>query len=927
MKMEIYDLKINGWKNPVGYRLEPPVCSWKVRGARGHEQEYAKLEVSVCEDFREVIFCREGKELDSLGVTIDLKLEPYTRYFYRITVRTETEEEATSRIQYFETGFIGESWEAEWIGLQSEDSSDEGFYPLFSKKFTVGGQVKSARMYVCGLGLFEAYIDGNKIGDDLMPPFINDYKEHVQYCTYDITTRLNDGREGAEHQIEVILGDGWYKGRYGLDGQKNKFGDKFGLILQLRLRFEDGTIRNIGTDKSWSYRKSFLDRTDLYDGEIQNYLRMSEKEWEWKAAAVISMPVRLTERYSLPLHAMEDIPVKEVKQTPRGETVLDFGQNFAGYVECKQIIPREVQLKLEFGEILQDGNFYHDNYRTAKSEFVYISDGAERTIRPYFTFFGFRYVKVSGPDRIDAEAFMGKAVYSEMDRTGFIEISEEKINRLYENTVWGLKSNFLDMPTDCPQRDERLGWTGDAQVFCKTAGYHMDTAAFYQKFLRDLHSDQKRNGGRVAAYLPNFQSEICAAVWGDAATLIPYMLYEYYGSREALKENYPLMKEWVDYIDGEDRKRGGRHLFDFGFQFGDWLALDGRTEQSMVGRTDTAYIASIYFFMSAHYVSEAAGELGLEKEAREYACLSEKIRSAVLEEFYTPSGRLAVNTQTAYILALKSGIYRERQKIVDGLLNCFKKDCYRMKGGFVGAPMMCTVLAENGLSQMAYDLLFFEKYPSWLYEVNLGATTIWERWNSVLPDGKISGTGMNSLNHYSYGAVSEFLYRHAAGIQAVKPGFRRARLEPKPDARIRWLHCSYESAAGRFVSDWEIEKDGHLKFHFEVPFGAAAEIKLPGRTGEAIEVTSGTYEYRYLPEQDYRQLYNENTRIEQMAEDERAVKILQEIYPELTCGMEITDLEFATTSLSEARFMGGLTGQPGEKFDDLIHRISQLKRE
>lgn len=925
--MEIYDVKFNGWRNPIGYRMDRIICSWKVRDVLGHNQENAKIEVSTKSDFREVLYSKEGKFLNSLGEKIEIETKPCTRYFVRIVVNTDAEEIVISETQYFETGLMNEEWKAQWIGLQCDDYKNDDFYPVFNHEIMLDKSIKNARLYICGLGLFEAYIDDEKVGTDMLAPFLNDYQEHVQYCTYDITNSFERKPESNRHILKVFLGDGWYKGRYGLDGKKNKFGGEFRLIAQIIITYLDGTCKMIGTDDSWEYQRSFLDRADIYDGEIQNYLRLIEKQSIPQKAVIIKPDIKLVERYSLPLHAMEDIPVKEVIHTPAGELVLDFGQNFAGYVECNQMVPKGEKLKFEFGEILQESNFYHDNYRSAISEFVYFSDGIQRVIRPLFTFYGFRYVKVTGFQEIDPNLFTGKAMYSEMERTGLIETSEKKINKLYENTVWGLKSNFLDIPTDCPQRDERLGWTGDAQVFCRTAGYHMDTAAFFQKYLSDLRTDQVRNKGKVGAYFPNFNKEIYSAVWGDAATIIPKMLYEYYGNIDDLKENYPLMRDWVNFISEKDKEQGSHYLYDFGFQFGDWLSLDGKTEQSMIGKTDTAYIASVFYYLSACYVAEAAKVIGRNEEFKKYNNLSENIRKSILREYFTPAGRLAVDTQTGYILALKSGIYIDKQKLLKEFMKCLDRDCYRIKGGFVGAPLLCMVLAENGLIKQAYDFLFFDKYPSWLYEVNLGATTVWERWNSVLPNGKISGTGMNSLNHYSYGAVSEFLYRHVAGIQPILPGFRKVKLEPKPDARFRHFNCNYESAVGKIVSKWQILDNGDIKLEFEIPFGATAEIHLPGLDTQPEEVMSGVYEYQYKPGIDYRILYSENTRIEQLVSDKRAVELLQEIYPDLRYNMDIDDLEFASSTLQHIKNMAGITGQVPGKLDHIIKKILELKWE
>ena len=910
--MEIYSVKINGLKNPMGYLYDTLLCSWKVREATGKKQKNAVIKVATDANLQQIVYEIENPKLDSLGTKLDMKLEPYTRYYYQVSVTTDVNETATSEICWFETAKLEEPWSASWIGITENDS----IHPEFRKLFNVSNKVKQARLYICGLGLFEAYVNGKKVGNDVLAPFINDYAEHIQYCTYDVTDMLSE-----ENELLVWLGKGWYMGRFGLtDAAYGK--DEYALIAELHLVYEDGRKEVIGTDTSWKYRGNIVRDSSIYDGEEQDYLYWEDKENPWRSARRMEAPAKLVERYSPGLFEMETLPVKEVIHTPAGETVLDFGQNFAGMFECTQSIPKGEKMKLEFAEILQNGNFYHENYRTAKSEFTYVSDGCDRVIRPFFTFFGFRYIKISGLDEINLDCFKGKAVYSDMDRIGKIETGNSKIDRLHENTVWGLKSNFIDMPTDCPQRDERLGWTGDAQVFCPTAGYLMDTRGFYAKFMRDLRSDQLRNDGKGAIYLPNEFPGLFAGVWSDILTFLPNMYYDYYGSKEMLACHYPMMRDWVDCVRREDQKRGEQYLWDFGFQFGDWLALDGATEQSTFGATDSGYVASAYYYASASYVAKAARILGYE-EATKYEKLSEDIRKAMLAEYFTPNGRLAIDTQTGYLIALKFGIYQDKEKVITALRARIKKDCYRIKGGFVGATMMNTVLADNGMEDLAYDFLFFEGFPGWLYAVNLGATTIWERWNSVLADGSMSGTGMNSLNHYSYGSVMEFLYRHAMGIAPIEPGFRKVRLAPKPDIRLGYLNGSYASAAGRYVSQWKIKGDGRLVFHFEIPFGCEAEVMLPEQ--EVMYLTSGSYDFEIETKRNYLALYNGDTPLERLLDDERAVAILNNYIPGFVDSINRNDLEEMTKSLNDKRNRALLFRQPTEAFGKAICALEGIK--
>ena len=450
---------------------------------------------------------------------------------------------------------------------------------------------------------------------------------------------------------------------------------------------------------------------------------------------------------------------------------------------------------------------------------------------------------------------------------------------MFLNCMWGQKSNFVDIPTDCPQRDERLGWTGDAQVFAPTASFNMDTRAFYGKFLDDLRIEQERQDGAVPNYIPNYSNTPGgAAVWGDVATFLPMTLYEYYGDKERLRHDYPMMKDWVGWITKQSEERGGNHLFDFGMQFGDWLAMDGITEQSFKGGTDEYFIASVYYYASVMKTAQASKILSEIEDYVYYISIAEQIREAILDEYFSNTGRLCIDTQAAYIISLRFGIYREKEKVINGLKERLKKDCYRIKCGFVGAPVMCQVLSENGMEDMAYRILFYEGFPGWLRCIHLGATTIWERWNSILDDGSISGTNMNSLNHYAYGSVVEYLYRQVAGLNPLEPGFARVLIEPKLNSRLREMNCSYDSVSGRYVVRWKIMPDGKVKLHIEVPFGCTAVLKLPGRE-ETRELQSGCTKTEYFPETDYTKPYHQYSTLEELAENEKAVSILEKYVP------------------------------------------------
>ncbi len=939
--MRISHLKINGIENPIGFAFNKVLCSWKVSDTEAQMQVWARIEISLEKGFEDLAAVKEGSNLKSNETQIQVNLRPCTTYYWRVKVLGDNGESGISDTAFFETGKMDEPWKAMWIGPDINDK----FHPVIRKHFCISNEehaLKKARLYICGLGVYEAYVNDQKVGEDYLAPFINDYRECFQYQTYDVTELLNTQKQ--EQILEIMLGKGWYLGTFGLDGEDRNFGDRMAAIAELRIEYADGKSEIVGTDLSWQYKGSDIEDSGIYFGEVLNRCFWRNKRNPWKQVDKVEVGGNLVERYSLPLKVKEERMPVEILHTPSGETVLDMGQNFAGYMEFMADFPTGTKIEIECGEVLQKNNFYHDNYRDATAKFIYISDGRTETVRPHFTYYGYRYLKVSGwPGELRKTDIIGKVVYSDLERTGFIESSNEKINRLYQNCLWSQKSNFLDMPTDCPQRSERLGWTGDAQVFAKTASYNMDTRAFFRKYLRDLRSEQKRCKGGVPNFIPNLEkTSIFSSVWGDAATFIPSQLYETFGNLAEMEEYYPLMKDWVDYMTKEDEKRGKTYMFQPIMQFGDWLALDGVSEQSMKGGTDDNYINAVYYYRSTVLLAQMATKLadaakddseqknayifdkGYSADAQKYGMLAENIRQAILNEYFTPSGRLSVDTQAAYIIALKFGIYRDKEKLKEQFCDRLRRDCYKIKCGFVGAPLLCTVLCENGMDNLAYHFLFQESFPSWLYCVNLGATTIWERWNSLLEDGTISGTGMNSLNHYSYGSVIEFFYSHIAGIRPLEAGYSRVLIEPKPYIKFHYFNCSYNSAFGKYVVNWKIEENGIFTLHCEIPFGCEAEIILP-RKKERKSLMSGSYDFSYMPDRDYRNIYNEKTKLFEVADDKEVMEILKEAMPSVYRIIKENDIEngMLTFGELEGKFFLGLNP---EVLKEVTGKIYGLKR-
>lgn len=908
--MKILDMKLDGVRSPMGYAMNAQKLTFRVTETESRFPQRIDVRVTCGDD---VVFETSVDQLPAGGIALAFAPKPRTEYVVRARVLGDAGDSAEARMTV-ETGKRDEPWTAKWIGPRREDT----FHPVVFADVALQGEVKRARMYVSGVGLYEAQINGRKVGEDLLAPFFNDYAERLQASTYDVTALLQ-----AENRVEILLGNGWYKGRFGLGLVENNYGDRFGCVMELHVEYADGTKQVFVTDETWQYRESFVTQSGIYDGETQDYAQIPGVP---RPVALLEMNAPLTDCISLPIRHKVTVPVSQVIHTPAGETVLDMGQNFAGFVVFRCAQPKGTEIRLDFGEVLQQGNFYNANYRTAAPHFIYVSDGEARVVRPRFTYYGFRYVRVTGwTGELNPADFEGWSIYSDLDRTGTFECSDDRINRLFLNALWSQRSNFIDMPTDCPQRDERLGWTGDAQVFAPTACLNMDARAFYEKYLHDMRGEQLRMDGAVPNFLPSIGRMVgSCSVWGDVATFIPKTLYETYGDPDALRRYFPLMRDWVDSITRRDEARTPAHrLYDFDFHFGDWLAQDGVTPRSVKGGTDDSFIASIYYCQSTRIVAWAAGILGMPDVQQKYEQLASEIREAILAEFFTPAGRLAVDTQAAYIISLHFGIYRSREKVLEGFRARLKKDSYAIKCGFVGAPLLPLTLCENGMADLAYHFLLREEFPGWLYCVNLGATTIWERWNSMLPDGTCNGTDMNSFNHYAYGSVVEFLYKYVAGIQSVAPGYRRVRFAPEIDMRFTRAAASYNSVAGEWKLSWEIAPDGMVTVKMTVPFGCTAVAELPRYAGGALELQPGEHVIRYTPTSDFRCRYSLDTRLGEMKRSPAALEILKADAP-VCYDMALSDNpEDNCTSLRDLFDMGHLD-LTAEQIEGMAAKLEKL---
>ena len=853
--MKITNLAVNHIANPLGFDLgEKPTFTWVVEEAVGTRATASRVVVSCDEG---IVHDTGWAQLDAKACALELPLAPRTRYEWRVSVRTDADEVSTSDTAWFETAKMDEPWAGKWITCDYAEPR----HPVFTKKLgrEAYENVASARLYICGLGLYEARIGGCPLDDERperLAPGTHAYDEWLQYQTYDVTELLQLPFEEGKDSIEVMLGHGWYSGRFSfILSNHGYYGNDWRLVAELCIRHTDGSEQVVGTDDTWTVRRSHVTFSNIYDGERVD-ATLSELPLEaatlLDADEAAASSAKLHARLSLPVVAHEEFRPKLI-HTPAGERVLDLGQNIAGSFRLllRNPQPTHVHVHLQFSELLQDGNFYRDNLRTAEAAYDYVGtmpQGGMLKIEPHFTFYGYRYVKVTGNVNISAMDFTGVALYSDFDSSrGTVVTGSSKVNQLVSNARWGMRDNFLDTPTDCPQRDERMGWTGDASVFSGTALRLAAPYAFYRKYLYDMALEQKAREGGVPWTIPSFGQPHGSAIWGDATTFMPWNMYWAEGDPAIIAEHFDAMCGWVDWlerIDGDDHGWGRE------FQYGDWLSLDSTDRGGRKGGTDEGFIAYVYYWRSACLTADAARLLGREKEAARYDEVAARVRAWLDAEYYTATGRCAVTTQTAYVLSLTYGL-GNRDWSAQRLRSMLQLNDNHLATGFAGTPLLCPALTGVNCNREAYDLLLNEDYPGWLFAVNLGATTIWERWNSLDETGHITGIDMNSMNHYSYGAIVEWLFSCAAGLTPTTPGYATARIAPHVDWRLGSIEISQGTAAGRWKVAWDCVGESRLSVKITVPFGASAEVELPMAPQSAYDqlggrvLGPGSYEVTY----------------------------------------------------------------------------------
>jgi alpha-L-rhamnosidase len=829
-------------KDPLGIGVLQPRLSWKVISDEANFIQSAyEIRVAASEkalNSNKQLTWSTGKVASSQSVNIVYngpELKSGQRLYWQVRIwGTDGKAPKWSDTAFWETGLLKPSdWQALWITSPVNDSKFEKRpSPYLRTGFNVEKSVESARIYVSALGLYELYLNGEKVGDDLFAPGWTSYKNRIQYQTFDVTSLLR-----KKNALGAILGSGWYRGNIGWSGNINYYGDRLALLAQLEIQYTDGSSEVITTDESWKVNTGAIRESEIYNGETYD-ARLEPTGWDlpgfkdqgWQNAMSIDHTFEtLIAPQGPPVRAIQEIDPFEILVTPEGDTVFDMGQNMVGWVRLMVNGKAGDKVVLKFAEVLdKDGNFYTANLRSAKATDTYFLKGnGNEVYEPHFTFHGFRFVKVEGyPGELSLDAVKGIVIHSDMKLTNSFTCSDSLINRLQKNILWGQKGNFLDVPTDCPQRDERMGWTGDAQVFSQTAAFNFDVAAFFTKWMADVAADQLPDG-KVTNVVPDVLNGGGGATgWADVALVIPWNMYLAYGDKRILEDQYPSMKAWVEYM----RKRAGDDLlWTEDWHFGDWLAYATNQSDYPGATTDKGLIATAYFSYSSSLLAKIAGIIGKTEDEKEYSQLSEGIKKAFDHEFVTPAGRLVSHTQTAYSLALAFDM------LPDDLVPKAAKylaDDVRYFGhlttGFLGTPLLCEVLSENEYDQLAFMLLNRKEYPSWLYPVTQGATTIWERWDGQKPDGTFQDVGMNSFNHYAYGAIGSWLYTYVTGIgiDEDNPGYKHFYLAPHPGGGLTFAKAEFDSPYGVIASGWKLNEKS-IEYKIEIPANTTATVILP----------------------------------------------------------------------------------------------------
>jgi alpha-L-rhamnosidase len=722
------------------------------------------------------------------------------------------------------------------------------------------GEPVRGELHASALGVFEAYLSGRPVSEDVLSPGWSSYEWRLRYQSYDVTALLDEVTV-----LGFALGNGWYRGRLGWSGQRALYGDELGVLAELVVTFADGHLQKVVTDTSWQAGPSAVIANDLYDGQTID-ARRYDHEWlevgaalpGWAGVHTVAFDTaRLTPYLGPPVRRHEAIPPVAITTSPSGKTLVDFGQNLVGWVRCTVQGDSGTTVTLRHAEVLEHGELGTRPLRSAEATDRLVLSGGRDTFEPTKTFHGFRYVQVDGwPGELSGDDIEAVVVHSELTRTGEFECSDPLLNQLHDNAVWGLRGNFLDLPTDCPQRDERLGWTGDIAVFAPAAAYLYDVATFLDDWLADLAAEQAAAGGRVPYVIPDAlkfrgmepafrEAPETTALWGDAAAFVPWTLWQAYGDHDALLRHYPAIAAHVRHV---ARLLSPSDLWDTGFQFGDWLDPQAPPDKPADARADKGVVATACYFRTLNIATRAALVLGNGPDAAEFAELQERVGAAFRANYVGADARIESDCPTVYALAIVFGLLSLEENTQAGarLAELVADDAFRAATGFAGTPYILDALSSTGQLEAAYRMLLERQCPSWLYTVTMGATTLWERWDSMLPDGSINPGEMTSFNHYAFGAVVDWMHRTIGGISPLEPGYSRVLVAPQPGGGLTWARASLETRLGRVATEWH-QTGESLRIDVAVPAGAIAVLRLPGAADVELPPGEHVIERAHVP--------------------------------------------------------------------------------
>lgn len=846
--MRLYDLRAEGQSRPLCLATRAPRFSWKFADAPSRfVQESYRIQISRHEDFSALVW-DSGDVRDSRSHLVEYggpALEERTPYWFRALAEgSGARAEAWSESGYFE--LAPSSWGASFVAAEGEGAGGSSEVRSLRRTFILPFAPSRARLYATALGVYCASMNGEPASDAILAPGWTAYDRRLAFQAYDVKSSLRVG----ENELRCLLAPGWYKGCLGWRGQRNIYGDRLAFSARLEVQGSSGESLVLETDDSWERASSPWTSAELYHGESYDARLVGRELWE-RSSVIASPSAMIVPQEGPSVRPRGRLSAARIA-TPDGSVAYDFGRNFSGVVEFSARGPRGARIALRHAEILDaEGNLYFENLRSARQRVEYVLAGESReAFSPRFCTMGFRYVLVeSGAELIEEDSLRAIVYHSDFAMDTEFECSHDGLNRLSENILWGWRSNAVEIPTDCPQRDERLGWTGDAQVFASTALRLSDAGAFFRKWLADLRCDQLGDGG-VPLVVPDVLSRFrpaegevvlgpphTAAGWSDAAVIVPWEVYLASGDPRVIEESLPSMRAWVDRV----REIAGEGLvWSQSPQLGDWLALDARPG-SYFGATPPDLVATAYFARSAGILAKSFRAVGDAGEAARYDELRAGIVEAFRNEFITASGRVAAQTQTAnaLVLAFDLCLPEHRARVSNDLAALLSANGDRLTTGFLGTPVLCDSLSESGRIGLAYSLLLGDDYPSWLYQVRMGATTIWEHWDGLKPDGSMWDSKMNSFNHYAYGAIGDWMYRNIGGISLDEdaPGYRRVSLAPRPAAGITRSRHSVGTPYGKLSLSWELV-DGSLEIEATIPPNAQGRLALP--EGDRI-LESGTW--------------------------------------------------------------------------------------